>query len=198
VITKTISISDPYTEDLLARLANRHSVGPKYLTYPAPDLAQLETAAMVASRAPDHAKLRPFRFVMIGEHQRTRLAELFGADAAQRGQDAEAVKRARERAFNGPALIAMVVRVRTDMADVPPYEQWLSAGAGLMNLLNALHLMGFAANVLSGPSVRNPQIAEAFCETDECLSAWILAGTALHALAPRGNPSPPALISCWT
>ena len=113
---KTISISDPYTEDLLARLANRHSVGPKYLTYPAPDLAQLETAAMVASRAPDHAKLRPFRFVMIGEHQRPRLAELFGADAAQRGQDAEAVKQARERAFNGPALIAMVVAIQVARA----------------------------------------------------------------------------------
>jgi len=195
---KTISISDPDTNDLLARLANRHSVGFKYLTYPAPDLAQLETAARVASRAPDHAMLRPFRFVLIGEEQRPRLAELFAADAAQRGQDAEAVKRARERAFNGPALLAMVVRVRTDVPGVPPHEQWLSAGAGLMNLLNALHLMGFAAKVLSGPSVRNPQIAEAFCETDECLSAWILAGTALHPLAPRCHPNPPPLFSCWT
>lgn len=73
---KTISISDTDTENLLARLANRHSVGAKYLTYPAPDLAQLEAAARVASRAPDHAMLRPFRFVLIGEEQRPRLAEL--------------------------------------------------------------------------------------------------------------------------
>lgn len=92
----------------------------------------------------------------------------------------------------------MVVRVHADVPDVPPHEQLLSAGAGLMNLLNALHLMGFAAKVLSGPSVRNLQIAEAFCETDECLAAWILAGTALHAPAPRGHPSPPSLVSCWT
>lgn len=195
---KTISISNPDSENLLARLANRHSVGSKYLTYPAPDLAQLEAAARVASRAPDHAMLRPFRFVLVGKEQRPRLAELFAADAAQRGQDAGAVNRARERAFNGPALLAMVVRVRADIYDVPPYEQWLCAGAGLMNFLNALHIMGFAAKVLSGPSVRNPQIAEAFCETDERLSAWILAGTALHPPVPRGHPSPPSLFSCWT
>ncbi len=197
VIMTTTLLTDPDSAHLLASLANRHSVGPKYLTYPAPDLAQLEAAARVASRAPDHGMLRPFRFVLVGEAQRPRLAELFAADAAQRGQDAEAVERARERAFNGPALLAMVVRVRTDVPDVPPNEQWLSAGAGLMNLLNALHLMGFAAKVLSGPSVRNPQIAAAFCETDESLSAWILAGTPLLTPAPRGHPNPPPLVSCW-
>jgi len=197
VIMKTTPLTDPDPARLLERLANRHSVGPKYLTYPAPDLAQLETAARVSSRAPDHGMLRPFRFVLVGEAQRPRLAELFAADAAQRGQDAEAVKRARERAFNGPALLALVVRVRADVSDVPPHEQWLSAGAGLMNLLNALHLMGFAAKVLSGPSVRNPEIAAAFCATDECLSAWILAGTPLHTPAPRGHPNPPPLVSCW-
>jgi nitroreductase len=195
---KTISLSDADSEQVLASLANRHSVGPKYLTYPAPDHEQLEAAARLASRAPDHAMLRPFRFVLVGEKQRSRLAELFAADAAQRGQDVGAVKRARERAFNGPALLAMVVRVRADVPDVPPHEQWLSAGAGLMNLLNALHLMGFAAKVLSGPSVRNPQIAAAFCEPDEYLSAWILAGTPLHTPAPRGNPNPVSLVSCWT
>ncbi|MBM3336977.1 MAG: nitroreductase [Betaproteobacteria bacterium] len=193
----TTLLTDPDSAHLLASLANRHSVGPKYLTYPAPDLAQLEAAARVASRATDHGMLGPFRFVLVGEAQRPRLAELFAADAAQRGRDAEAVERARERAFNGPALLAMVVRVRADVPDVPPNEQWLSAGAGLMNLLNALHLMGFAAKVLSGPLVRNPRIAAAFCETDESLSACIIAGTQLHTPAPHGHPNPPPLVSCW-
>lgn len=193
---KTTFLDDSLAESLIASLANRYSVGPKYLTYPAPDFAQLESAAMLASRAPDHGTLHPFRFVMIEPGQRPRLAELFAADAGQRGLNAEQIKRARERAMNGPALLAMVVLIRTDVPEVPPHEQWLCAGAGLMNFLNGLHLMGFAAKVLSGPSVRNPQIAAAFCKPEESLSAWILAGTPARAQTLRCSTTP-SLLSRW-
>lgn len=163
--------------DVLAFLGARYSLGPKYLVEPAPTRAELQQAAAVALRAPDHRHLRPFRFVHVAQEQRERLAGLFAADAARRGHGAEEVERARERAQNGPALLAVVGHVRSNVEDVPLHEQWISLGAGVMNFLNALHLMGYGAKLLSGASVRDPVIQAAFCRPGETLVAWLLAGT---------------------
>lgn len=180
-------------------LLRRHSVGPKHLSAPAPLLPVLQQAAALAERAPDHGGLRPFRFVRVPDGRRAALAALFEADARRRGLDAEAVARAGARAHNGPALLALLVRLRAELDDVPEHEQWLCAGAALMNFLDALHLQGYAAKVLSGASVRDAAIRQAFCDPDERLAAWIVAGTA----ARRPQPRPPAaergrpLLSDW-
>lgn len=167
--------------DVLAFLASRYSLGPKYMAQPAPTRAELQQAAAVALRAPDHRHLRPFRFVRVADSQRARLASLFAADAARRGHGAEEVERARERAQNGPALLAVVGHVRANVEDVPLHEQWVCLGAGVMNFLNALHLMGYGTKLLSGASVRDPAIQAAFCRPGETLVCWLLAGTPTRA-----------------
>lgn len=175
--------------DVLAFLARRYSLGPRHLAQPAPSGAELRQAAEVALRAPDHHQLRPFRFVRVAAHQRERLAGLFAGDAARRGHGAAEVERARERAQNGPALLAVVGHVRPNVEDVPLHEQWISVGAGVMNFLNALHLMGYGAKLLSGASVRDAGSQAAFCRPGETLVAWVLAGTATRPgrAKPRGN-----------
>lgn len=55
----------------------------------------------------------------------------------------------------------------------------------MMNFLNALHLVGYAAKVLSGASVRDPDIFAAFCDDDEQLAAWVVIGSATRAAHPR-------------
>ncbi len=158
-------------------LGRRFSVGPKYLVQPAPSTEELFQAACVSLRAPDHGNLQPFRFVQVRDRQRALLGELFAADAAQRGQNPADVDRARARAGNGPALLALIGKLRTDVPDVPEHEQWLCIGAGLMNFLNGLHLQGYGAKTLSGASVECPDIQRAFCDEGEQLLAWIVVGT---------------------
>lgn len=180
--------------EVLAYLASRFSVGPKHLALPAPSAAELRTAAELALRAPDHRQLRPFRFVRVGDAQRDRLAALFAADAARRGHAAQEVERARERAANGPALLALLARVHDNVEDVPAHEQWICVGAALMNFMNALHLMGYGAKVLSGASVRDADIRAAFCGPGETLVAWVLAGTPTRRSGPKpGVDGAPAL-----
>ncbi len=183
--------------DLLDLLALRYSVGPKYLASPGPTAEQWARAAELSLRAPDHGGLRPFRFVVVGDSHREALAELFATGALQRGQGPEEVERARARAFNGPGLAALVARVRDDVHDVPAHEQWMCVGAALMNVLNALHLMGFGAKALSGASVSDSAMHASFCGPGERLANWIIAGHPVRAAHPkRGVVASPAL-SAW-
>jgi hypothetical protein len=148
-------------DETFARLAARYSIGPKHLIEPGPDVDSLLAAARLALRAPDHKGLRPYRFLYIPPAQRAALAERFAQGARERGRSDEDVARARERAVNGPALVALLGRVRDDVDDVPAREQWLSIGAALMNFLNGLHLQGFGAKVLSGASVEDAVVQRA-------------------------------------
>jgi nitroreductase len=194
--------TDPNTpsleqQELLDLLALRYSVGPKHLAPPGPSAAQWARAADLALRAPDHGGLRPFRFVVVGDDQRTALAELFAQGAQQRGHGAEEVERARARAFNGPGLAALVARVRDDVPEVPAHEQWLCAGAALMNFMNALHVMGFGAKALSGASVSDPAVSAAFCRPGELLASWVIAGCPTRAAHPKGDAMAVPVISDW-
>ncbi|GCL65475.1 nitroreductase family protein [Pseudaquabacterium pictum] len=184
-------------DELLDLLALRYSVGPKYLAPPGPSAEQWARAADLSLRAPDHGGLRPFRFVVVGDSQRVALAGLFASGAEQRGQTAEEVERARARAFNGPGLVALVARVRDDVPDVPPHEQWLCVGAALMNFMNALHLMGFGAKALSGASVSDPAVHAAFCGPGERLANWVIAGRPVRAAHPKAGAEASAVISGW-
>lgn len=184
--------------ELFEYLAQRHSMGAKALGSPAPGQVALTRAVRMALRAPDHGQLRPFRFVVVPDAQRERLARLFALGAQQRGRNEVEIEQARARARNGPALVALVGRVRSGVADVPESEQWVCIGAGLMNFLNALHLMGYGAKALSGASVQDACIRDAFCAPGETLVAWVLAGTPLSAARPRGADDAAAALSQWS
>ena len=170
-------------------LSRRHSIGPRHLGLPAPGAPDLAQAAALASRAPDHLQLRPFRFVRIPDPQRVVLADLFERAALRRGQNATAALAARQRAHNGPALVALLVRLQPGLTDAPEHEQWLAAGAALMNFINALHLQGFGAKVLSGTSIRDAELQGAFCDSGEELVAWITAGTPTRRAHERAAES---------
>jgi hypothetical protein len=193
----TPTLAGDEMQDVLPFLARRYSVGPKHLSYPAPSAQQLREAVAVALRAPDHRALRPFRFVRVDDSQRQHLAGLFAADAARRGHGAAEVERARERAQNGPALLAVVAHVRENVEDVPVTEQWITVGAGVMNLLNALHLMGFGAKLLSGASVRDADIQAAFCRPGETLAAWVLCGTPKRLAHPKHPDDVDCALEDW-
>jgi nitroreductase len=190
-------VPDPEPADVLAHLARRYSVSPKHLVEPAPDREQLLRAAALALRAPDHEALRPYRFVRIDGAQRARLAALFARGARGRGCDDSEVERARARAYNGPALLALIGRVRDGAQGVPACEQWLCAGAALMNFLNALHLMGFGAKVLGGTSVYDAEVQQGLCAPGESLLCWIVAGTPACAAHSRYSDDPADVFSDW-
>ena len=187
----------PEPADVLMHLAQRYSISPKHLGDPAPGRAALLRAAALALRAPDHEALRPYRFVHIGVDQRETLGELYARGARRRGLDDAQVKQARERAFSGPCLLALIGHVRDGELDVPAQDQWLCIGAALMNFVNALHLMGYGAKVLGGASVRDVDVQQAFCEPGETLLCWIVTGTPTRSAHSRYSDDVASIFSDW-
>jgi nitroreductase len=169
--------TDAANDESVERLLARHSVGPKYLGDPGPTSEQLRRAVAVSLRAPDHGKLFPFRFVVVRGAALVRLATLFVDYGARHGKSEEDLAMERKRAMQAPVVIAVVARIHPEH-EVPVHEQWIAVGGAITNMLNALHLMGYGAKMLSGLRAADPEITRAFCEGGERLVGWISTGTA--------------------
>jgi nitroreductase len=117
--------------------------------------------------------------------------------SVRRGLDDTEVAAARRRAHNGPALLAVIGRLREDVDDVPLHEQWMCIGGAVMNLLNALHLLGYGARVVSGSSVRDAEVRDAFCAPGEVLVAWVIAGTPTRSTHARHDERVDDLLTEW-
>jgi nitroreductase len=189
--------TDPSTNPgaaALRLLASRHSVGPKHLGLPAPSNEQLRSAFAAALRAPDHGKLIPFRFAVARDDGLERLAELFVDYGRRCGKSDDELALERTRAMQAPVVIAVISRLNP-MHEVPVHEQWMAVGGAVTNVLNALHLMGFGAKMLSGRRAADPQIGAAFCRDGEQLVGWISCGTPKAAPRARGEDAPDAIVS---
>lgn len=129
-------------------LLTRRSRPAKTLTTPAPSRAELEPILTAAARTPDHGKLEPWRFIVLGPETMERLqaATLTRAAELDMGED-KAAKGASY--FTGPMVIA-VIESPKDSASIPAIEQTYSAGAACLALLNAALASGWGANWLTG------------------------------------------------
>src|SRR5207244_1757796 len=81
----------------------------RQLSEPAPDEGALQLMFSSAVRAPDHGRLRPWRFVVVRGGARERLGELF-ADHARRAQPqlgAQALQRERLKALRAPLIVVV-------------------------------------------------------------------------------------------
>src|SRR3981081_1691288 len=116
------------------------------LTEPAPDEGALQLIFSSAVRAPDHGRLRPWRFVVVRGGARERLGELFAAQVqrAQPQLGAEAMQRERLKALRAP-LIVVIAAHCNPAVKIPLIEQTLSAGAAAHAMMLAAFALGFNA-----------------------------------------------------
>jgi nitroreductase len=82
---------------------------------------------------------------------------------------------------------------------VPEVEQLLAAGAGIMNLLNAFHMMGFGAVWLTGASVYDEAVSSALgLAKSEKLLGLVFVGTpAVNTPPPLSRPKRAQFVSEW-
>jgi nitroreductase len=129
--------------DIVQFLQQRNS-SPK-LTTPGPCAVELEHIFRAALRAPDHAWLRPSRFITIAQERRMAFGELLERCLLLRDPDADEAARtkARNAPLRAPLLVVVVVKVALH-PKVPPIEQRFSGACAAQALLLAAEASGFA------------------------------------------------------
>jgi nitroreductase len=152
----------------------------KTLTDPAPDEGALALLLESASRAPDHGRLRPWRFIVIRGGARERLGELMAGQLLrqQPAASAEALQRERQKPLRAP-LIVVVAAVCNATARIPPIEQILAAGAAAQNMMLAAMALGFGAMWKTGDAAYDDKVKLALgLETPDSIVGFVYLGTA--------------------
>ena len=176
-------------ETLIGWINSRRSMG--NLDAPAPTHSQIEAAIECAATAPDHKKLYPWRFIVTqgdARHELGRaLLEAAQAKAVQEGEvlSEKDIKKTQSMPLRAPLIITVVTKIQAHKK-VPPFEQMLSAGAAVQNLILALKAQGFSTVWRTG-LLCNELAVKAYFDVgpDDYVTAFVYTGTSPKSEPPR-------------
>ncbi|MBE0441255.1 nitroreductase family protein [Psychrobacter sp. FME13] len=185
---KKLSIKDVTTdsmpitsEEMIGWINSRRSMG--NLDAPAPTYAQVKTAIECATTAPDHKKLQPWRFVVTQGDARHELGRVLARAAQEKAiQEGEVLsEKDIEKTVNIPLRAPMIITVVTKMQahqKVPPFEQILSTGAAVQNLILALKAQGYSTVWRTGLLCNEPAVKAYFdVGSNDYVTAFVYTGT---------------------
>ena len=179
------------SHEMLARLATRRSAPAQALTAPGPDAGQVADILTLAARSPDHGKLFPWRFVVMGPASRAAIAERLGAMAVAKGLPSKA--RAVLAKLTAAPTTVLVISTAAP-ASKPVWEQELSAGAVCMNLEHAASAFGFASSWITDWYSYDVDALPLFGVGEgEKVAGFIHLGTAVEPLLERDRPNVAAI-----
>jgi len=175
------------SDEVLARLAVRRSASAQLLIAPGPSEAEIEQILHLGARTPDHGKLFPWRFVVLGPQSRADLSEALAALAETQGRiDKDLAVLAK---LANPPLTIMVVSTPIQGHKVPVWEQQLSAGAVCMNIEHAADALGYSASWITDWYSYDPAAVALFGVQDgETIAGFIHIGTLTEAPLERPRP----------
>jgi nitroreductase len=140
---------------------------------PAPSDEEFTDLLGWAATAPDHGRLRPWRWILVRGESRAAL----GASFASGATDAEAVRRETRKPLRAP-LLATLVLVPRRSHRVPHWEQLAASSAMVNSLMLLLHGRGFGSIWRTGASVDSPGTRALLgLAPHEGLIGWLYVGT---------------------
>ncbi len=173
--------------ELQARLATRRSAPAQALIAPGPSRDEVERILLLGARTPDHGKLFPWRFVVMGPRSRADLAEALTPLAARQPDPGKAAKVLTK--LTAAPLTILVVSAPVAGHKVPVWEQQLSAGAVCMNLEHAAGALGYATSWITDWYSYDREALEMFdVREDEQVAGFIHIGTLAEPPLERPRP----------
>ncbi len=185
--------------EAIEALTSRRSAA--QFTEPAPDETSLNEILRAAMRAPDHGKLKPWRFIVLRGDARKRFGDVIAEALRRRDPAAPAnmIEREREKPLRAP-LIVVAAAALQGSHKIPVIEQMLAAGAGAQNLMLAAHAMGYGAAWKTGDAAYDPYVKAALgLAPSDAIVGFLYLGT--PATVPPPLPAPPelsAFVREWT
>jgi nitroreductase len=135
----------------------------KQLSGPGPSAEQIARLLAAADRAPDHGRLKPWRFVPVNGAER----EIFANAVAEARRDQipaftdEQMEIEREKIRRSPSILVAGCVVRKDIPKVPEIEQVIAVGAAVENLMLAANDLGVGAMWKTGPAAYSARVKAA-------------------------------------
>lgn len=162
---------------ILSLLETRRSGRPKEMTGPGPTEPEMERILTIAARTPDHGKLFPWRFVIVGHDQRGALAALLRRALDEDNPGATAAHHEKEKEFASyEGQLVVLVSAPVEDHKIPVWEQQLSCGAAGMNLLLAAHALGYVGAWQTGWRAYHERVRSAFCGPGERIAGFLFIG----------------------
>jgi len=151
--------------DALTAISQRVSVA--QLSGPGPNQEQLEQLFQAAFRAPDHAWMRPWRYLTIKDQGLVKLGDVFAQaglnkDPGIASEKLEKLKRMPQRA---PLMIVAIANIQPH-AKVPAVEQRMAVAAGIQNILTTAYALGLGAIWRTGEMAYDEFVSRSLGLTD--------------------------------
>lgn len=184
----------------LEAILGRVTVPPVKMGEPGPDDAALCRMLEAAAAAPDHGKLRPWRFLVVRGAGRERLGDLFAAAlAAERPTTSAAeIDKQRTAPLRAPLIIVAIARVDPGHPKIPAWEQQASAACAVQNLLLAAHALGFAGKWATGGNAASPAVQRGLgLAPNETVTGLLYIGTASEPQPVPARPDPAEIALPW-
>jgi len=174
--------------DTLDTIFSRQSIG-ELKPDPVP-VELLEKLLSAAVQAPNHYKVRPWRFVVLTGSGLEKMGEVLAQSFAKKFPTApsSALEKERARPLRAPLLIAVGVDKPSE-PKVLEIENICAAAAAVQNLLLAAQAIGLAAKWRTGEDARNPRLKEFLgLEPDQHLIALLYIGYPAGEAKPVERP----------
>ena len=145
--------------ETLEAIQTRNSV--PLLTDPAPTSEEMSEVYKGALRAPDHARLRPWKFIEVRGDSRDKLAKIFIDTATALNSDLSEneISKLEKAPHRAPMVIILAANIK-EHPKVPEIEQIISLGAAAQNILLGIHEIGYSAVWRTGNIAFNPEITK--------------------------------------
>ena len=159
------------------------------LQAPAPEGQALENIKQAALRAPDHACLSPWKFIVCQNQGLIRLGEIFEQAAIFADKSEKEIERAPQLPLRAPMVMVALAKY-TNHKKVPWVEQVASASCAVHAMQMAAVAQGFAGVWRTGSFAQDPIVKQAFelAEQDEIVGFLYLGSSAVTRLPkPKKN-----------
>ena len=128
------------------------------LIQPLPDRNELEQMFQCAVRAPDHGRLRPWRFIVLQGQALAELGQAF--EASQPTADETRRLRLRSMPLRAPMIIVSVAALDWEHKKVPVWEQQVAVGIATQHLQLAAQALGYGTMWRTGDMTEQPAVRE--------------------------------------
>lgn len=184
--------------DAIVALTTRAS--PAALVDPAPDQDALDRMLRAAMRAPDHGRLRPWRFIVIDGPARARFGDVLAESLRVRDPQAAGVAIEKERAkpMRAPMIVVAAATLQ-ERRGVPAVEQVVAVGAAAQNMLVAAHALGFGGFWRTGAPAYDDAVKHALgLRADDAIVGFLYIGTPSGAPATVAVPEIASHVTRWS